>query len=1058
MNTGTIISPWVRRLLSCLAGGFILALMWGPQEGSRTDYGYGFRQAVLHPRIFVFLAIGLLGFAAITYWSRISPWLRRPGARSLGAGAAVVAASYTLLHWYDPIGDAKFSSVAQAVARTPSMPQPASAFFGWLAWTQFAAVLVLGGVAVVRADRRLGWAAALASAGAGVLSCVAHQQVVSFDVGVDHSLGASGALLGYLVMALGCCAACVTRQGHATARITLARIMEWRPGLPPALLGTIVGVLALAQATWFSPDRLDATLSDTHALFEGSGLASVALLYLGGVGWLVFGTSVILVGTGSYFRRRVLSACGMLAGLGGLLLTLVTLYDISDIGAQRGVDGATGPWQNLGSGGWLACLAFSVVAAGGYIAATAPSPGSSTVRSRRIGFASLRLAPGRSRGAATGASAKSLLLMGLALALFYPPTLTDFWQTVLVSQIGVYVLLAAGLNVVIGWAGLLDLGFIAFYAIGSYTTAYLVGSLPVQPPSWLHMSPLLAIPFAIVICLVAGIALGTPTLRLRGDYLAIVTLGFGEIIRIVAINNPGNFTNSTRGPAKPVPHPEIHLGPLHLTWGSNNLQYWYLLLVLILVVVGLFYRLENSRIGRAWEAIREDEVAARTHGINATRVKLLAFAIGASTSGVAGVFFASQVGYFNPDNFVLNNSVLVVAYVVFGGMGSLPGAIAGAAALTWLPEFLKDQVPADDRQMWIGAVLLAMMIFRPAGLIPARRRKADLPDHDGGPEIPGPREAAAESRATVEAAGPDSREPVGATTDREVVFDVGRLTLRFGGVVSLKNVSFQMFRGEVLAVIGPNGAGKTSLFNSLTGIYTPQEGSILLSGRAGSRPVSVLGKEMHVLNHLGVARTFQNIRLFPDLTALENVKIGVETRFRSGPIAAMLRMPWQRREERQSTERAYSLLAEVGLEKHANSTASSLSYADQRRLEIARALGTDPGVLLLDEPAAGTNPAEKRELADLITRINCEYGVSVLLIEHDMKLVMSVAHRIVVLDFGQKIAEGSPQEVQKHPAVIAAYLGTAEGEDDEESSREAIGLSVGMQQSSIGQGDSDDRD
>jgi ABC-type branched-subunit amino acid transport system permease subunit len=310
--------------------------------------------------------------------------------------------------------------------------------------------------------------------------------------------------------------------------------------------------------------------------------------------------------------------------------------------------------------------------------------------------------------------------------LFYPPTATGFWQKVLVSEIGIYVLLAIGLNVVVGWAGLLDLGFIAFYAIGSYTTAFLTGALPgLQPPSWLHLSPLLAIPFAIVICLIAGVTLGAPTLRLRGDYLAIVTLGFGEIIRIIAVNNPGNITNGPKG-AFGIPHPRIHLGPLKLTWGQTQLQYWYLLLFLVVVVVVLFNRLENSRLGRAWAAIREDEIAAQATGINTTRVKLLAFAIGASTSGVAGVFFASQIGYINPDNFVLNNSILVVAYVVFGGMGSLPGAMAGAAVLTWLPEFLKDQVPSEDRYMWIGAILLMMMIFRPEGLIPARRRAAEL--------------------------------------------------------------------------------------------------------------------------------------------------------------------------------------------------------------------------------------------------------------------------------------------------------------------------------------------
>jgi ABC-type branched-subunit amino acid transport system permease subunit len=185
------------------------------------------------------------------------------------------------------------------------------------------------------------------------------------------------------------------------------------------------------------------------------------------------------------------------------------------------------------------------------------------------------------------------------------------------------------------------------------------------------------------------------------------------------------FTNGPRGAFK-IPPPEIHIGPIHFTWGENALGYWYLLLVLIGIIVILFNRLEHSRLGRAWAAVREDEVAAQATGINTTKVKLLAFAIGASTSGVAGVFFASQVGSFTPENFVLNNSILVVAYVVFGGMGSLPGAMAGAAVLTWLPNFLKDQVPAEDRQMWIGALILLMMIFRPAGLIPARRRKAEL--------------------------------------------------------------------------------------------------------------------------------------------------------------------------------------------------------------------------------------------------------------------------------------------------------------------------------------------
>jgi ABC-type branched-subunit amino acid transport system permease subunit len=227
----------------------------------------------------------------------------------------------------------------------------------------------------------------------------------------------------------------------------------------------------------------------------------------------------------------------------------------------------------------------------------------------------------------------------------------------------------------------------------------------------------------------AGVLLGAPTLRLRGDYLAIVTLGFGEIVQIVAINNPGNLTGGPTGPN--VPLPKFHLGPIRITWGLDNLPYWYLLLIFIVIMVVLFYRLEGSRLGRAWAAIREDEVAAQATGINTTKVKLLAFSIGASTSGLAGVFFATKVGYFDPSDFTLLNSILIVAYVVFGGMGSLQGAMAGAAVLTWLPQFLKDQVPPEDRQMWIGALVLAMMIFRPAGLLPAKRRKAELEGLEG---------------------------------------------------------------------------------------------------------------------------------------------------------------------------------------------------------------------------------------------------------------------------------------------------------------------------------------
>ncbi|MDT0344704.1 branched-chain amino acid ABC transporter permease [Streptomyces litchfieldiae] len=313
----------------------------------------------------------------------------------------------------------------------------------------------------------------------------------------------------------------------------------------------------------------------------------------------------------------------------------------------------------------------------------------------------------------------TLALLGFLIVL--PLMVSTFWQQVLVDQIGMFVLVAIGLNVVVGWAGMLDLGFIAFFAIGAYSAAFWTGGLPVEPP--VELNNFLVIPVAVLTCLIAGVLLGAPTLRLRGDYLAIVTLGFHEIVYLTA-KNWTEFTGGPRGAQSD--RFSVDLGFWSYEWGLDPQPYYWLQLGFVVVVLVLFMRLEHSRVGRAWTAIREDEVAAAATGVDTVRFKLLAFAIGASTSGIAGVIYASKLGFINSEMFVVLLSVLALSYVVFGGMGSLPGVLLGTAMLVWLPEYLRDTVDAQDRYMYLGGLLVVMMIYRPQGLLPSRRRQREL--------------------------------------------------------------------------------------------------------------------------------------------------------------------------------------------------------------------------------------------------------------------------------------------------------------------------------------------
>jgi branched-chain amino acid transport system permease protein len=607
-----------------------------------------------------------------------------------------------------------------------------------------------------------------------------------------------------------------------------------------------------------------------------------------------------------------------------------------------------------------------------------------------------------------------------------------------------YAVLALGLNIVVGFAGLLDLGYAAFFAIGAYYygifTAYqimplwtdawaplaylgLVEKLNMGGPDLVHftLSFWLALPTGAVVAGLFGVLFGAPTLRLRGDYLAIVTLGFGEIVPIVARNldwltNGAAGLNGVRAPSM-----------FGYSFGVNAMPYYYVGLALVGLLIFVSVRLRDSRVGRAWMAIREDETAAGALGVNLVHFKLLAFGIGAAFAGMTGIYFVAKLQTATPEMFNFNVSSMLLVMVVLGGMGSVWGVVVGAVLLqlmqTWFLPSLSEWIHAFGRlvgsemltrvdmvewtQLIFGVILVFMMLFRREGMIPAKRKIPAL--------------TMQAQHAEVQRGGFVGLDKIKSwPKEPGNALEIRNVTVRFGGLVALNGVNITVPNGGVVAVIGPNGSGKSTLFNVITGLVPATSGSVKFRG------VEILGLKPHQVLKEGVARTFQNIRLFPNLTVLENVLLGQHARLKSGAATSILHTPSNRREEKESLVKVMDIINLFGnrLTPRVAQMVSGLSYANRRRVEIARALASQPKILLLDEPTAGMNPAETLELAEQIKSLK-DLGLTILLIEHKLDVVTRLADNVVVLDHGEKIAEGLPDDVRRDEQVLTAYLGRA---------------------------------